>query len=290
MSLDILQGPLHTYLWNRLVDGHCLPLGYLVVPLIITSLILAVQRLKQMSGHGARVARWTLGYYFSFMVLAIGQSIMATALGWSRLFVVVQRDELAKSNGSGAPAEQTKGPAPHEVIVQVFESLVPENIVAALAADQRLLSVMVMAVVAGYLLRPTSVFVKAAQEVEELVAAVVTLLVRLAPAGVFFLVLPDLFVLPVHDVGRNLGVLVGASLAGMFVHLFGVVSVFYLAVVRENPYAFWLRMAPAWIEAWGSGSSAATLPVTMECVLRQGVPVLVTKFVVPLGVLINMDG
>lgn len=259
-----------------------------VVPLIITSLILAVQRLKQMSGHGARVAKWTLGYYFGFMMIAIVQSIALTALCWSRLFVVVQPDEL---ESDASHAENTPKLAPHEVIVQVFESLVPENIVAALAADQRLLSVMVMAIAVGYLLRPTSVFVRVVQEVEELVALAAALLLRAAPAGVFFLVLPSLLAgPPFRDVGRNLGVLVGASLAGMFVHLFVFVSLFYLAVVRENPYAFWLRLAPAWIEAWGSGSSAATLPVTMECVLRQKVPMLVTKFVVPLGVLINMDG
>jgi Na+/H+-dicarboxylate symporter len=40
----------------------------------------------------------------------------------------------------------------------------------------------------------------------------------------------------------------------------------------------------------GTASSAATLPVTIRCVLAQGVPVTVTKFTVPLGCLINMDG
>lgn len=240
-----------------------------------------------MPGRGARVATWTLGYYFTFMMIAIGQSTVATALGWSRLFVMVQPGQLQSNL---PPAANTTQLAPHEVVVQVFESLIPENVVGALAADQRLLSVLVMALVVGYLLRPTSVFVKAVEEVEELVADAVAFLIRASPVGVFFLILPSLFVLPIRDVGRNLGVLIGASLAGMFVHLFVVVSLFYLAVVRENPYAFWLRIAPAWIEAWGSGSSAATLPVTMECVLEQKVPLLVTRFVVPLGVLINMDG
>lgn len=240
-----------------------------------------------MSGHGARVAKWTLGYYLTFMILAIVQSTVAAALGWSRLFVIVQPAELA---GATPTSTNTTAEAPHEVVVQVFESLIPENIVDAIAADQRLLSVMVIALAVGYLLRPTSVFVRAAHEVEELVAAAVRFLVRAAPVGVFFLILPNLFVLPIREVGRNLGVLVGASLAGMLVHLFVVMSLVFLVVVRENPYAFWLRIAPAWIEAWGSGSSAATLPVTMDCVLKQRVPLIVTKFVVPLGVLINMDG
>lgn len=266
---------------------------YLVVPLILSSLILAVQRLKQMSGHGALIAKWTLGYYLSFMLLAIAQGTTAASLAWSRLFVRVESVVAEPGNSTGTTitgATNTTEIPPHEVVVQVFESLIPENIVEAIAADQRLLSVMVIALVIGYLLRPTSIFVKVVKEVEELVAAAVVFLIRLAPIGVFFLILPNLFVLPIRDIGTNLGVLIGACLAGMFVHLFIIISAFYLLVVRENPYAFLLRIAPAWTEAWGSGSSAATLPVTMECVLEQKVPLLVTKFVVPLGVLINMDG
>lgn len=254
-----------------------------------------------MSGHGARIAKWTLGYYLGFMMIAIVTSTAAAALGWSRLFVKVgtvdaDGNELAQNStaaqnvtAAGVGANATKL-VPHEVVVQVFESLIPENIVEAIAADQRLLSVMVIALAVGYLLKPTSIFVKVVTEVEELVAQAVNFLIRVAPIGVFFLILPNLFVLPIREIGRNLGVLIGASLAGMFVHLFIIVSLFYLLVVRENPWAFWLRLAPAWMEAWGSGSSAATLPVVMECVLEQKVPLLVTKFVVPLGVLINMDG
>lgn len=248
-----------------------------------------MQRLKQMSGHGARIAKWTLGYYLGFMMIAIGQSTVAAALGWSRLFVAVQPLATDTDSGPSAGGNAT-AMAPHEVIVQVFESLIPENIVEAIATDQRLLSVMVIALVVGYVSRPTSLFIQLIKEVEEIVAAVVTFLIRVAPIGVFFLILPNLFILPLRAIGRNLGVLIGASLTGMVVHLFVVISLFFLVVVRENPYAFWLRIAPAWMEAWGSGSSAATLPVTMECVLEQKVPMLVTKFVVPLGVLINMDG
>lgn len=249
-----------------------------------------------MSGHGALIAKWTLGYYLSFMLIAIAQSTTVSSLVWSRLFVRVESvTPSADPSNSTSTIEDASGTnttevPPHEVVVQVFESLIPENIVEAIAADQRLLSVMVIALVIGYLLRPTSIFIKVVKEVEELVAAAVGFLIRLAPIGVFFLVLPNLFILPLRDIGTNLGVLIGACLAGMFVHLFIVISVFYLLVVRENPFAFLLRIAPAWMEAWGSGSSAATLPVTMECCIEQKVPLLVTKFVVPLGVLINMDG
>lgn len=247
-----------------------------------------------MSGRGASIAKWTLGYYMCFMIIAIVQGTVTGALGCAQLFVAMSPDALEEA-GAADPmtAEGTEPPEktpPYEIIVQIFENMVPDNIIDALASDERLLSVMVMALAVGYLLRPTSMFIKVTKEVEELIDSAIAFLIRVAPIGVFFLILPNLFVLPIRQIGLNVGVLIGTCLAGMCVHLFITSSLVFLFVVRENPYAFWLRISPAWMEAWGSGSSATTLPVTMECVQEQKVPVIVSKFVVPLGVLINMDG
>lgn len=264
------------------------------MPLIITSLILAVQRLKLMSGRGASIAKWTVGYYMCFMIIAIVQGTVTGALGCTQLFVSMSPDTLAESGPAQPtlpedPDRPAKRPT-YQVVVEIFENMVPDNIIDALASDERLLSVMLMALAVGYLLRPTSMFIKVTKEVEELIDSAIDFLIRVAPIGVFFLILPNLFVLPIRQIGLNVGVLIGTCLLGMCVHLFITSSLVFLFVVRENPYTFWLRIAPAWMEAWGSGSSATTLPVTMECVQEQNVPVIVSKFVVPLGVLINMDG
>lgn len=264
------------------------------MPLIITSLILAVQRLRQLSGRGASIAKWTLGYYTCFMLIAIVQGTVTGALGCTPLFVAMSPEAMAEADEmaatTAAPIEAPPKTPPYQMIVQIFEDMVPDNIVDALASDERLLSVMLIALAAGYLLRPTSMFIKVTKEVEELIDSAISFLIRVAPIGVFFLILPNLFVLPIRQIGRNVGVLIGTCVAGMCVHLFVTSSLVFLFVVRENPYAFWLRISPAWMEAWGSGSSATTLPVTMECVQKQNVPAMVSKFVVPLGVLINMDG
>jgi proton glutamate symport protein len=57
-----------------------------------------------------------------------------------------------------------------------------------------------------------------------------------------------------------------------------------------KPGTFFRAMAPAKLLAFSSSSSAATLPVTMECTRRLGVSDQVTGFVLPLGTTINMDG
>ena len=76
----------------------------------------------------------------------------------------------------------------------------------------------------------------------------------------------------------------------MFIHLLIFLPLIFVIFTRENPFALWMRCSPAWITAWGSASSAATLPVTMRCLEKQRIPQNVYKFTAPLGCLINMDG
>merc|ERR1712000_507840 len=73
-------------------------------------------------------------------------------------------------------------------------------------------------------------------------------------------------------------------------HVFVILPCIYLFVVRKNPWAYWFKNSRAWITAWGTASSAATLPVTIKCCQQRGLPDTVIKFLVPLGCLINMDG
>lgn len=106
----------------------------------------------------------------------------------------------------------------------------------------------------------------------------------------FFLILPNLFRLDIKEIGINLGVLIGGGVANMMIHLLIVLPIIFFAITRTNPYIYWFKCNPAWLTAWGSASSAATLPVTMRVVAARGVPYTVNKFAVPLGCLINMDG
>jgi Na+/H+-dicarboxylate symporter len=144
-----------------------------------------------------------------------------------------------------------------------------------------LLAVLVTAVVVGYVIKPGGALMRAVEEVEVIIMRIITILIYLAPIGVFFLIMPNLFRLDLAGIGLNLGVLIGGTLVGMVLHLFIIIPAIFFAVTRQNPYTMWMKCSPAWITAWGTASSAATLPVTIRCVLERGVPVTVTKFAVP---------
>lgn len=261
-----------------------------MLPLIICAIILAMQTLKEMARDGAKLARWTITYYILTTILAVVHSMILTDLVWSRLMVVVSDDALNIAAEDQATIDERGQNAPHDIIVQVFESFIPNNVVAALAQDE-LLSVLVTAVIVGLLIQgPDTPILRAVREIERIISVTIVFLIKIAPIGVFFLILSNLFTLDIADIGVNLGVLIGGSVAGMFIHLFIILPLVYYAFVRQNPYTYWLKNSPAWITAWGTASSAATLPVTIRSLEARKVPNTIVKFTAPLGCLINMDG
>ncbi|RDW83591.1 dicarboxylate/amino acid:cation symporter [Aspergillus mulundensis] len=262
----------------------------LVLPMIVTSMILAVQRLRELSNGGHILARWTIGYYVLTTLFAIVHSIILTSLVWRRLMTQASSESLNVDEEDQETFAEREETDISDVVVQMFESLIPLNIVDALATDS-LLAVLVTAVVVGYMIdRRHSYILKAVEEVEGIIMKIIMVLIKLAPIGVFFLILPNMFRLDVRDIGQNLGVLIGGSLCNLALHLFIVLPALYFIVTRRMPYTFWLRCSPAWTTAWGTASSAATLPLSLKVVRASGVSNTVSKFTVPLGCLVNMDG
>lgn len=243
-----------------------------------------------MAKDGAKLAKWTVSYYVLTTILAVVHSMILVDTVWRRLMVEVGADSLAVDGDDEAVIKEREAVKPHNIVVQVFQSFIPSNIFAALAQDS-LLAVLVTAVVVGCLIKgPDSSILRGVKEVERIITVVITFLIKLAPIGVFFLILSNIMTLEIADIGRNLGVLIGGSVGGMFIHLFIILPLIFFCFTRQNPYTFWLKGSPAWITAWGTASSAATLPVTIRVVRAYGVPETINKFAVPLGCLINMDG
>jgi Na+/H+-dicarboxylate symporter len=86
------------------------------------------------------------------------------------------------------------------------------------------------------------------------------------------------------EVFAQIGVLIAAILVGLLIQVSVVYSGLYTLFVRKNPLKYYKHLIPAWMMAFASSSSAATIPVSLECVVGSGeVPVGVARFVVPLG-------
>ncbi|MGL5381709.1 dicarboxylate/amino acid:cation symporter [Clostridium sp.] len=62
------------------------------------------------------------------------------------------------------------------------------------------------------------------------------------------------------------------------------------SIKKENPFKLIKTMLPAYFTAVGTQSSAATIPVTLQCVKNNNVSEEVSEFVVPLGATIHLAG
>lgn len=137
-------------------------------------------------------------------------------LVWTRLLQPVGQASLQDDSGTAAEVqEENPDNVPHDIVVSVAESFIPQNILQALAEDQ-LLAVLISAIVVGCLLKGRdSSLLRAIREVDKIVFRIIDFLIKLAPVGVFFLILANLMTLDIEDIGQNLGVLIGASIASM---------------------------------------------------------------------------
>lgn len=253
-------------------------------------MILAVYKLRVLSRGGRALATWTIGYYILTTILAIVISCIMTALVWSPMFTEAPSSELTYSEDSTYAKSEESTPPLEGVIQQMFQSFVPDNIATALAENQ-LLSVLVVSIVVGYLIKDEdSSILRAAKEIERMVTIVVTFIIQCSAFGVFSLILSNILKLDPATMGKNLAILIASTLSSMAIHLFIAIPIIFYSLVRINPYTYWLKNSRSWITAWGSASSAATLSITMDCARDRGIPKTVRSFTVPLGCLVNMDG
>lgn len=89
----------------------------------------------------------------------------------------------------------------------------------------------------------------------------------------------------------NVGYLILATFVADILHILVVHIGMLGAVLRENPLKYLRHLTEAQSLALACASSAATLPMTLKCIMKSGyVPPAVAKFVAPLGATMNMDG
>jgi len=116
--------------------------------------------------------------------------------------------------------------------------------------------------------------------------------VHLAPIGVAFLIAGEILHMKsvLAELTKLVWYLITVTL-GITFHGFIVLPIIYSLVTKTLPFKFIGKMGPALATAFGTASSSATLPVTVNS-LEQGCKVdsRISRFILPIGATINMDG
>jgi Na+/H+-dicarboxylate symporter len=110
--------------------------------------------------------------------------------------------------------------------------------------------------------------------------------------GILFLVAGNIIKIDnMSETAKRLSVYMITVIIGLVIHCLITVQLIYFVTTRKNPFKFLRGMLQAWLTAVGTSSSTATLPVTFRCLEEiNKVDKRVTRFMLPLGATINMDG
>ncbi|KAM7409956.1 hypothetical protein PAMA_001441 [Pampus argenteus] len=126
----------------------------------------------------------------------------------------------------------------------------------------------------------------------EAIMRLVAIIIWYAPVGIMFLIAGKIVEMKdLAQVGGQLGMYTVSVIVGLLIHGLFVLPLLYFLVTRRNPYSFIGGLLQALITALGTSSSSATLPITFRCLEENNrVDKRVTRFVLPVGATINMDG
>ena len=278
-------------------------LKLIAMPLVFASLVTGVASLadvKKLSRMGGR----TIGIYLLTTVVSITIGLVVVNLlepGKSippEVSADLQASYVDQIEGRADTIDQVRERGPLQAMVDI----VPQNIVAALSQNIRMLQVVFFALFFGVCLvlapnentRTVKSFI---QGMNDIIIKMVDLIMYIAPVGVFALIAGTITAVAGDNIETVLSLLSSLGFYTLVV-IFGLllhVLIVYTSIVKFlTPFTlkeFYTGIAPAQLLAFSTSSSAATLPVTMECVEENlGVKSEVASFVLPLGATINLDG
>lgn len=266
-------------LWLRM-------LRMLVIPLIVASMIHGVANLGDVRKLGG-LGGMTIGFYLASS--AIAGTIGLVLVNTIRPGVGV--DISGAASLEGAAGVDTPG------WQDMITSLVTPNLFQA-AADTDILPLIVFSLAFGAVLTTIGdAGERVIGVVDGLLQAVmklVHLVMLIAPAGIFGLVAARF-----GEAGGGDGVIAlfeGLAMfalvvvVGLAIHMVVVLGGVLALLGKRNPLSYVQHLATALTTAFATASSAATLPVTMSGAEEAGVSEKATRFVLPLGATINMDG
>jgi solute carrier family 1 (neutral amino acid transporter) protein 5 len=183
----------------------------------------------------------------------------------------------------------------------VFTKLVTSNITASFV-EANFAAVVLFAVVFGVALSRVlgkkknaegiNFIMELFKELDGVLVTMINWIIMITPFAVWSLITNAVGTQEdLEDAFANVGYLVAAVMSGMAAHVLIFHCGAFFLVTKTNPFVYMRFLAPAQTMAFACASSAATIPMTLKSVRSTGrVPDPITRFVVPLGATVNMDG
>uniref|UniRef100_H2YDN4 Amino acid transporter n=1 Tax=Ciona savignyi TaxID=51511 RepID=H2YDN4_CIOSA len=282
-------------------------LKMMILPLIVCSLITGVANLDQKAS--GKLGGLAVTYYMTTTLIAVIIGIV--------LVVTINPGKYdIESTGSSMNVEAV------DALTDLIRNLFPENLVQAcfqqvtmtvftlLGGNRKTCHICVgsyklginvlgiicfcitFGVIIGGMGKEGEILVRFFTAFNEAVMKIVGIVIWYAPIGIIFLIAGE--IMKMQDPAKvleQLGLYMATVIAGLAIHGLIVLPLIYFIVVRKNPFVYLSGVLQALLTAVATSSSSATLPVTVNCLEKNNkVDKRITRFVVPIGATINMDG
>lgn len=307
MTIGIIYGLLASKSgWIDFTSDYIKPFGTIFInllkliamPLILFSLISGIGNLKDISKLSSMGLKTITFYIFTTVVAITIGLVLVNLIDPGASFPKADQAKFTQMYSSQVEAKQQSAAVMEEESpLQFIVDLVPSNIIGAASDNTNMLQIIFFSIFIGIAIvllpedktKPVRDFFNSMNQV---ILKVIDIIMEFAPIGVFAL-LGTIIVDMKGDVTlfKALGLYAVTVVFGLLILIFGFYPILVKSFTKIKLSTFYKGIAPAQLLAFSTSSSAATLPVTMECCEKNlKVSNQVSSFVLPIGATINMDG
>ena len=258
---------------------------FTAVPAIAVSILTTLASLGGNKETG-KIFRRTLMYT---LLTTLAASTIAAVL-----FFVLKPEVLSASVYEGVAAEKLAN-MNSSTFLDYFIQAIPDNILYPFVSGN-VLSILIVSFVFGFAISKMqesdkkTAILNVINGFQEMVFKVIGWIIAILPIGIIAFTAQLINEMSAHIAMESIGKYVAVILSGNLIQFFIVLSIFLL-IRGINPAKHFKNMIPAILTALFTKSSAATLPVTMDCVEnRVKCDKKFSRFILPMCTTINMNG
>ena len=253
-------------------------LNMMIFPMVFCSIVMGITGIGSAKTTG-KITGAAMLFFLATTVIAsfVGLVIPRMILGRGVKFEMATSDIQATKMNS---------------ILDTVKELIPSNPVAAFA-EGNMLQVLMFALIVGFTLiaigEKGEPLLKVIDSCNEVCLKVISTVMYFTPIGVFCTIVPV-----VEANGTSTIVSLATQLIILYVAFYGFAFIVYGGAVKflgkTSPFKFFRAIMPAALNAFGTCSSSATIPISKQCMEEEmGVSNQITSIAIPLGATVNMD-
>ncbi len=249
-------------------------LKVMILPIIVFSLFLAIARIS--SGQALKeIGLKTISYYLLTSSIAV-----ITGLVLANIFIFTNDYESVESTGQ-------------KLGVNFVDRIFSTNIFNSLA-DGEILHIVVFTILfsLAFISLPEKkkrVIIEISESLYDVFMTLIEWILKLAPLGILSLVWSTISKFDSSTFTSVASFFIATAIAA-FIHSCITLPLIGRFIGRFNVLDYFWKVKQALIVSFATASSAATLPVSTKVVEDYGVSKKVSRFVLPIGATLNMDG